>query len=59
MIYDYQNCIDFAREQGLTEVEVKGKLETTKNIIKMGLSITQIALATGLTEKDIENLLHR
>jgi len=45
MIYDYQNCIDFAKEQGLAEGEVKGKLETAKNIIKMGLSITRICLS--------------
>ena len=67
MIYDYQNCIDFAKEQGLAEGEVKGlakgekiaKIETAKNLLNMGLSITRIDLATGLTEKDIENLLHR
>ena len=79
MIYDYQNCIDYAREkgeakgrdeglaEGLSKGEAKGlakgekiaKIETAKNLLNMGLSITRIALATGLTEKDIENLLHR
>ena len=87
MIYDYQDCIDYAREKGeakgrdeglaeglakgeakgLAEGEVKGlakgekiaKIETAKNLLNMGLSITRIDLATGLTEKDIENLLHR
>ena len=27
MIYDYQNCIDYAREKGLAEGEAKGRAE--------------------------------
>ena len=27
MIYDYQNCIDYAKEKGLAEGEAKGRAE--------------------------------
>ena len=91
MIYDYQNCIDFAVEQavekavkkaakdnlakglaegeakgraeGLAEGEAKGdklaKLETAQNLLKMGLSVSQISLATGLSESEINELITR
>ena len=65
MIYDYQNCIDYAREkgeakgrdeglaEGLSKGEAKGlakgekiaKIETAKNLLNMGLSITRICLS--------------
>ena len=89
MIYDYQNCIDYAVEQavekavkkaakdnlakGLAEGEAKGraegkiegkaegeklaKLETAQNLLKMGLSVSQISLATGLSESEINELI--
>ena len=83
MIYDYQNCIDFAVEKaakenlakGLAEGEAKGraegkiegkaegeklaKLETARNLLKMGLSVSQISLATGLSESEINELIER
>jgi len=75
MIYDYQNCIDFAVEKaakenlakGLAEGEAKGKaegeklakLETARNLLKMGLSVSQISLATGLSESEINELIDR
>ena len=79
MIYDYQNCIDYAVEQavekaakenlakgraeGLAEGEAKGeklaKLETAQNLLKMGLSVSQISLATGLSESEINELITR
>ena len=34
----------------------KGKIETAKNLIELGLSIEKIAKATGLTEEEIERL---
>ena len=85
MIYDYQNCIDYAREkgeakgraeglaEGLAKGEAKGraegkiegkaegeklaKLETAQNLLKMGLSVSQISLATGLSESEINELI--
>ena len=83
MIYDYQNCIDYAKEKGLAEGEAKGraeglaeglskgeakgklegeklaKLETARNLLKMGLSVSQISLATGLSESEINELITR
>ena len=87
MIYDYQNCIDFAVEQavekavkkaakdnlakGLAEGEAKGraegkaegeklaKIETARNLLKENAPTDMICRVTGLTEKDIESLLHR
>ena len=79
MIYDYQNCIDYAVEQavekavkkaakenlekGLTQGEAKGKseakIETAKNLLKMGLTLSQISLATGLPENEINKLINR
>ena len=58
MIYDYQNCIDFAREKGLAEGKAEGKIETAKNLLKENAPTDMICRVTGLTEKDIENLLH-
>lgn len=44
------------REEGLAEGKVKGKLETASNLKKMGLSLAQIAQATGLSENEIASL---
>ena len=45
-------------ERGLAEGEARGsrqaKLETAKNLIGMGLSVDNIAKATGLTKEDVE-----
>jgi len=69
MIYDYQNCIDFAREKGLSEGHAKGeakgkiegeklaKLETARNLLKENAPIDMICRVTSLSEKDIESLL--
>ena len=83
MIYDYQNCIDYAKEKGLAEGEAKGraeglaeglskgeakgkieggklaKIETARNLLKENAPTDMICRVTGLTEKDIESLLHR
>ena len=34
----------------------EGKLETARNLLFMGLSIENIAKATGLTVQEVENL---
>ena len=52
------------REIALKEGEAKGfsegsylaKLETAKNLLELGLSIENIARATGLTERELEQL---
>ena len=49
---------DRGLERGLAEGEARGsrqaKLETAKNLIGMGLSVDNIAKATGLTKEDVE-----
>ncbi len=66
--YDYDVDIAVQREEereiALKEGEAKGfsegsylaKLETAKNLLELGLSIENIARATGLTEREIEQL---
>ena len=41
-------------ERGLAEGSRQAKLETAKNLIGMGLSVDNIAKATGLTKEDVE-----
>ena len=48
------------REEGIRsgrqEGEYQAEMVTAQNLLEMGLSIEQIAKATGLTENDIRNL---
>ena len=61
---DYRNCIDFAREEGhasgFAEGEAKGKSETLASVAKsmkaMNLPIETIMQATGLSQKEVEEL---
>ncbi|MDR9858723.1 hypothetical protein H0R97_05205, partial [Treponema socranskii] len=56
--YDYDVDIAVQREEereiALQEGSYQAKLETAKNLLGMGLSIENIAQATGLTEDEIE-----
>ena len=64
MLYDYQNCIDFAvekaakenLEKGLAEGKIEARIETAKNLLKMGLTLSQISLATGLSESELTKI---
>ncbi|HCZ22038.1 MAG TPA: hypothetical protein DHU72_00750 [Rikenellaceae bacterium] len=72
---DIFNQLHYAKEDGFTEGLAKGeakgkaeglakgeklaKIETAKNLQNMGLSVTQISLATGLSEGEINNLINR
>ena len=42
-------------QQGMMQGEAKGKLETAKNLLAMGLSIENIVKATGLTVQEVES----
>ena len=59
MLYDYQNCIDFAREKGIAEGKVEGKAEIAINMLKNHLPIEQVSLYTGMSESEINKLLAR
>ena len=58
--YDYDVDIAVQREEALQEGEAKGSyqkaLETAKNLLGLGLSVANIAHATGLTQAEIEAL---
>ena len=65
---DYRNCIDFAREEGhasgfaegeargLAAGEAKGIVTVAKSMKAMNLPVETIMQATGLSQKDVEDL---
>ena len=57
---DYQNTIDFAREQGheagFAEGMEKGKIDIARNLIAMDMTPEQVAKATGLSVEAVRNL---
>ena len=64
MYNDYYNTLDFAVEKGMKKGLQKGKAEGRQeekhsialNLKKLGVSIEQIAFATGLSIEEIEKL---
>ena len=62
--WDVKNATDTAFKDGKLEGKIEGKIEgelekatkIAKNLLLMGLDIKAIAQATGLTEREIENL---
>jgi len=62
--YDYDTDIAVQREeslrigiqQGFSDGAYQTKLETAKNLIDIGLSVENIAKATGLSCEEIEKL---
>ena len=53
---DYFNTIDFAKEEGRTEGEIKKNLENAKKMKDMGLSFDIITQVTGLPLEEIKKL---
>ena len=69
---DYQNTIDFAREQGFEQGHEagvaegmergmekgmeKGKIDIAQNLIAMDMTPEQVAKATGLSVEAVQNL---
>ena len=51
-----QEGITQGKREGFSDGSYQAKLETAKNLLGMGLSIKNIAQATGLTELEIEKL---
>ena len=62
--YDYDVDIAVQREEereialqeGISEGSYQKALETAKNLLVLGLSVANIAQATGLTEAEVEAL---
>ncbi|HNW68733.1 MAG TPA: hypothetical protein PKK66_07800, partial [Bacteroidales bacterium] len=71
-INDYDNAINYAREEGKLEGKLEGriegilegefkgklegKLEIARTLLKMGKPIDEIVLITGLSKEQIEEL---
>lgn len=53
---DYFNTIDFAKEEGRTEGEIKKNLENAQKMKEMGLSLDIITQVTVLPHEEIERL---
>ena len=45
--------------KGRAEGEAKGRVETARNLLRMGLEVSQISEATGLSPDEIEALRGR
>ena len=59
--YDYDTDIAVQREEsfdmGRSEGSHQKALETAKNLLQFGLSVENIAKATGLNKEDVETLI--
>ena len=53
---DLKGVIDTAFDEGKIEGKLEGKLEVAKSLKQNGISIDMIAVTTGLTKEEIENL---
>lgn len=51
-----QQGLTEGRQQGLTEGRQQANMQTAKNLIAMGLTVDQIAKATGLSREEIIKL---
>ncbi|MDR0866043.1 MAG: hypothetical protein LBO74_14080, partial [Candidatus Symbiothrix sp.] len=59
---DLYNFTSYAKQEGIIEGEKKGertgeqrsKFQISRRLLKMGMSISDIAIATGLTPKQIQ-----
>ena len=64
--YDYDTDIAVQREEagkialakGISQGAMQKALETARNLLQFGLSVENIAQATGLTQADVEALNH-
>jgi predicted transposase/invertase (TIGR01784 family) len=52
ILKDYNNDMCASKREGIE----KGKIETAKNFLKMGLSVTQVEEGTGLSVEQIKAL---
>ena len=50
------DALDEGEARGLAEGSRQTRLETAKNLLQFGLSIENIAKATGLTQEEVEAL---
>ena len=55
-LMDEQSRLNGARKEGVKKGVKEGKIEVAKNFLKMGMSIEQISMGTGLTIEEVEKL---
>jgi len=55
-VVDERVIAEDALKKGIKKGEAKGKVDVARNLKSMGLSVTDIAKATGLTEEEIDKL---
>jgi predicted transposase/invertase (TIGR01784 family) len=55
-IRDQVNALNHAKSEGKAEGKAEGKKETAINLLRMGLSVEQIAQATGLSAEEVKAL---
>jgi len=58
---DYKNTVDYAFVEGKIEGKIEGRVEKEIEVVlnanKMGLSINEISILTGLSEEEIKRIL--
>ena len=54
--YDYDTDIAVQKEDAYEEGAVQTRIETAKNLLKMGLTLKQVAQGTGLPLEEVEKL---
>ncbi|MEK8129116.1 Rpn family recombination-promoting nuclease/putative transposase [Paenibacillus filicis] len=55
-LHDEASMIEWATEQGIVKGEQKKALEIAKNMLSIGLEVSVVAKASGLSEADVESL---
>ena len=53
---DIKNSIDTARKEGRVEGRLEEKIAIARNLKSMGMSISDISKATGLSEEGIDSI---
>ena len=57
---DYRNAFKYATAKGMAqgraEGEAKGRADTARNLLRMGIGLSQILEATGLSPDEVEAL---
>ena len=53
---DLKNALDTAEEKGRVEGRVEEKIAIARNLKSMGMSISDISKATGLSEEEIDSI---
>ena len=53
---DWNNAVNYARELGMKEGMKEGQTQIAKNLLAMGMSVGDIAKATGLSVEEVSSI---